>query len=157
MTAARVKQSSSHIAPNRDLAHCAGMKASHSAFLISLLLSVTQPAVAEDASRVFLIGAEPFAEMDVVDARAQPDVDGMVSVLVTLEPAAGARFGAITKAHIGKTLPISLNGKILTEPTVLESITGGAFQISGRFNLQEAGRLALQISGKPPLRDSLED
>ncbi len=133
------------------------MKASYFAFLASFSLLAIKPAVAEDVSRVFLIGSEAFAEKDVVDARAQPDIDGMVSVLVTLEPAAGARLGAITRAHIGKTLAISLNGKILTEPTVLESITGGAFQISGRFNVQEAERLALQISGKPPLRDSLED
>jgi preprotein translocase subunit SecD len=133
------------------------MKATYFAFLGSVLLLATAPAAAEDVSRVFLIGAEAFVENDIIDARAQPGIDGIVSVLVTLEPAASVRFGVITRAYIGKTLPISLNGKTLTEPVVQEAIMGGAFEISGRLTLQEAERLALQISGKPPLRDSLED
>ncbi len=133
------------------------MNASYFAFLSGCLLLWSDPSAAADATREFLIGAEPFAEKDIVDARAQPDLDGMASVLVTLDPEAWARLAAISKQFLGKAMPLALNGEILAEPMVVEPIAGGAFQISGRFTVKEAEALALKISGKPPLRDSLED
>jgi preprotein translocase subunit SecD len=145
------------LAPNLELAHHVGMKASVISFVVGTLLAASG-VLAEDATnRSFLIGTESFAQHDIVDARAQPGIDGVAFVLVTLEPAAGARFGAITKAHVGKALPIKLNGKMLMEPIVHEPVLGGTFQISGNFSLREAEALALQISGKPPLPDSLEE
>ena len=106
---------------------------------------------------MFQIGSEVFAEKDVMDARALPDIDGMVYILVTLEPAAGEKLFVLTQSQIGKALDVKLNGRILVSPTIMEPIAGGTFQISGRFSLLEGEDLARLISGKNPLPDSLDE
>lgn len=42
-------------------------------------------------------------------------------------------FEEITKANIGKTLAIYLDGAVILAPVVREAITGGQAQISGNF------------------------
>ncbi len=50
-------------------------------------------------------------------------------------------FAKITEQEIGKPLAISLDGVILSAPTVREPITDGKAVISGNFTLQEAKEL----------------
>jgi preprotein translocase subunit SecD len=97
-----------------------------------------------------------FAEGDIVDARALPDLAGMPTIMITFSGPAAKRFGVLTARRKGKPLPIMLDGKILAQPIVSEAVLRGEAQISGRWPYEEAVRLAKQISGKDPLPDDLE-
>lgn len=54
-------------------------------------------------------------------------------------------FAAITKANIGKTVAIFLDGSPISVPTVNEEITGGKAVISGSFTPAEAKELAYRL------------
>jgi preprotein translocase subunit SecD len=59
----------------------------------------------------------------------------------------GARmFGEITSRLVGKPLGIFLDNQLLTAPEVREPITQGKGQITGRFTLQEARNLVIQLN-----------
>ncbi|MBA3896346.1 MAG: hypothetical protein H0X36_04255 [Sphingomonadaceae bacterium] len=103
------------------------------------------------------IDGQPFAQNEVVDARGLPDVGGGAAILITLTPPASARLAALTRAHVGDKLIVSVDGAMVAEPVVNEEIAGGALQISGSFSLAEAVAIARRISGKDPLPDSLEE
>ena len=119
------------------------------AFAIPLLIAAGAP-------RVFTIGGEPFTQADILDARAQPDVTGHAAILITLSPEGAKRLAVLTRAGIDKPMLITLDDKLLAEPVVKGEIPDGIAQISGNFTLAEADALALKISGKAPLVDSLE-
>ena len=125
-------------------------------FVVGLFLATASWAFAKDAPGVLWFGTENFTPADIIDARAQPQLDGQVLILVTLEEPASARLFTLTQDHIGKPLPIIYQGKEIMAPVVREAIAGGTFQISGAFTMDEAKRMAFDISGKPPLEDSLE-
>lgn len=118
------------------------------------LLVMASPAF---AARDFRIGQEQFAESDIVDARALPSVDGMPVIMITFAEAAAVRVQKLTQVMVGQPLPITLDGKELTAPTVREAIAGGVLEISGLESLAEGERIARLISGKDPLPDSLEE
>jgi hypothetical protein len=113
--------------------------------MAGLFAATATVAIAEEAPGALRFGTENFVPADIVDARAQPELDGHVALLITLEEPASARLAALTKDNE------------IAAPIIVEPITGGSFQISGSFTMEEARQLALDISGKPPLADSLED
>lgn len=65
-------------------------------------------------------------------------------------------FAQITKANVGKTVAIYLDGAPISAPVVREEITGGTAQISGNFTPQEAKQLVGRLnSGALPVPISL--
>jgi hypothetical protein len=124
-------------------------------FALWLLASLVTPAQA--LARVFTIGGEMFAEPEIIDARSQPDLAGTAAIMITFSPEGAKRLAILSHDHIGKPLPIRLDGKLLAEPVVMEDIAGGVAQISGNFTVAEADALAFTISGKAPLADSLDE
>lgn len=65
-------------------------------------------------------------------------------------------FEEITKANVGKTVAIFLDGSPISVPTVNEAITGGKAQISGNFTPDEAKTLVGRLnSGALPVPISL--
>jgi SecD/SecF fusion protein len=55
----------------------------------------------------------------------------------------GARiFGDITTRSVGRQLAIILDGELYSAPVIREEIRGGSCEISGTFDLREAGQLA---------------
>lgn len=65
-------------------------------------------------------------------------------------------FAAITKANVGKTVAIYLDGQPISAPTVQQEITGGQATISGNFTPQEAKLLVGRLnSGALPVPISL--
>lgn len=103
------------------------------------------------------IGSETFAQADILDARGLPELDGS-AILITLSPEAAPRLTAVARANVGKPIPISVDGMPISAPVVREEMTDGALQITGlKLALPEAEALALRISGKPPLPDSLDE
>ncbi len=127
-------------------------------FLMAGLFAATASvAMAKEAPGALWFGTENFVPADIIDARAQPELDGHVALLITLEEPASARLAALTREYVGKPLPLIFQGKEIAAPLIVEPITSGSFQISGSFTMEEARQMALDISGKPPLADSLED
>ena len=111
------------------------------------LLTAASPAA--PSARIFSVGGEVLAEADIVDARAQPGLEGQASVLVTLEPDAALRV----RATLATPQPMRLEDMPLGE---LGELAGDSFEIAAPGDLASATALALRIAGKPPLPDSLE-
>lgn len=89
---------------------------------------------------------------------------GGTGVGVTSEPVVSiewndegsALFAEITKANIGKTIAIYLDGAVISAPVVRDEITGGKATISGSMNAQEAKELAGRLNaGALPVPISL--
>ncbi len=123
--------------------------------LAGIFLALSTPAMAGD--RIFLIAGEKFAESDIVDARAQPDLEGKAAIMISFSPEGAKRLVLLSRANVGKSIRIELDGKTLAEPFVQGEIADGVAQISGPFTLAEADALALKISGRPPLSDGLDE
>ena len=65
----------------------------------------------------------------------------------------GARFGEATTQAVGRPLAIVLDNRVISAPRILQPITGGQGQISGRFTVQQANDLAVLLrSGALPAR-----
>lgn len=55
-------------------------------------------------------------------------------------------FAELTKANLGKTIAILLDGEIISAPTVQSEITNGQAVITGKFTLQEAKDLVQKLN-----------
>ncbi|MFL2891752.1 MAG: protein translocase subunit SecD [Candidatus Pelagibacter sp.] len=85
---------------------------------------------------------------------AQPRMNNQTNETVvsfTLDRIGAKRFGKATSTGIGKQLAIVLDGKIISAPTIQDTIASGSGQISGGFTFQSATDLALLLrSGALP-------
>ncbi len=79
-------------------------------------------------------------------ADAQPGrlQTGQYVVNFTLTPKGAQEFGTYTASHIGQPLAMVLDGTVLSAPTIQSAITSSG-QISGRFTLDSATKLARQL------------
>lgn len=85
----------------------------------------------------------------VILARLEVDkYSNQPQVLVRFDKKGAAKFRKLTELTIGKTLPIVVDGVVVSEPMVRSVIPNGAVAISGDFTLLEAQELALKLS--PP-------
>jgi preprotein translocase subunit SecD len=66
-------------------------------------------------------------------------------VNLTFSAQAAKRFGNLTATNVGKTMPIFLDGTLLSCPVINEAILGGQVQISGQESAIESAKLALKI------------
>ena len=122
------------------------------------LLAAAEPAPAPThnyPTGKLTIAGEAFAPGDVLDARAIPDINKKVGIMVSLAPAAAARLEKITAALIGRPMLVALDGKTLVAELIHKPVAGGVIEIPGRWTLGEAETLARRISGKDPLPDDL--
>jgi preprotein translocase subunit SecD len=103
------------------------------------------------------IGGIAFPQSDFLDARAIFNETGGPVVLATFTPAGAQKLAQITKANVGKPLPLAIGARVLMKPIVREPILGGTIQISGIASVEEARALAKIISGKEPLPESLDE
>lgn len=108
-------------------------------------------------TRSFTIAGTPFAESEIIDARAQPGVDGKAAIMLTFDEAAAKRFSAILARNVTKEIKVILDGTIAFGIPVAEAAAAQSTLLTGDFSIAQAEALAKRISGKPPLPDSLED
>ena len=106
-------------------------------------------------ARVFTIAGEAFGEAEIVDARAQPDLAGKATIMITFDDNGRIKLARLSGANKSKPLPFVLDGQTLMAPVVTDPIIDGVAQITGMFTITEAEVIAKKISGKPPLPDSL--
>src|SRR5829696_1091021 len=55
------------------------------------------------------------------------------------------KFGQATTENVGRPLAIVLDNEVISAPRILQPITGGSGQISGRFTVQQANDLAVLL------------
>jgi preprotein translocase subunit SecD len=87
-------------------------------------------------------------------ARATLDFNQRGEPIVSLEfnPEGTKLFADITKANVGKTVAIYLDGSPISTPRVNEEITSGKAQITGTFKAEEARTLVRRLnSGALPV------
>lgn len=119
------------------------------------LIATKSKAKIATGRRVFTIAGETFSETEIVDARAQPDLSGKATIMITFDDSARIKLARLSGANKSKPLPFVLDGKTLMAPIVTDPIIDGVAQITGMFTITEAEVIAKKISGKPPLPDSL--
>lgn len=102
-----------------------------------------------------MIAGQYFAPAEVLDARALPDINGKVGIMLTLTPSAAKRLEGITAALVGRPMLVALDGKSIAAELIRKPLSGGVIEIPGRWNLSEGEALARRISGKDPLPDDL--
>lgn len=112
------------------------------------------PVQSYDTGKLTIAG-QAFAVGDVADARAIPDINKKIGVMVSLTPDAAKRLEDITASLIGKPMEVRLDGKTLGAELIRKPLAGGVIEIPGRWTLDEAEALARRISGKDPLPDDL--
>ncbi len=124
-------------------------------FIFLLLMIFAAPAFS--AERSFFVAGEAFSEAEILDARAQPELDGTSSIRITFAESATLRIATVTQRLVGKPASVALNGETVADPIVREPIRDGVLQLSGPWSIEGAVSLARKISGKDPLPDSLEE
>jgi preprotein translocase subunit SecD len=94
-------------------------------------------------------------------ATAKQDYDqqgGQPVVSFRFNPAGARVFGRITTKHEGKRFAILLDGKVISDPKIINAITGGSGQISGGFSVESANQLAILLnSGALPAKLTTKD
>lgn len=128
---------------------------SFAAVLPAIPIHAAAPAATPFPTGALTIAGAPFAVPDVLDARALPDINGKIGIMLTLTPGAAKRLGEISAALVGKPLPIALDGRLLGGEVIRRPVTSGVIEIPGRWNLTDAEALARRISGRDPLPDDL--
>ncbi len=100
-----------------------------------------------------MTGKTVLTGTDLKDARAQVGQNNQALVSLEFSSEGGDKFAKLTSLNIGKQISISLDGEVLTAPTVQEAITGGRAQITGSRTVEEAEHLAILLrSGSLPVK-----
>jgi preprotein translocase subunit SecD len=102
-------------------------------------------------SLAFLIGpavAEPLT-LDVTEATSVPDRSGNDRAVLTVRLAESSRqaFADFTKAHVGQTANVKIDGKSVIKPVIHEPMTGGVIGIAV-LSIDEGRQLAARLSSK---------
>ena len=88
----------------------------------------------------------------IKNAQASQDENGKPCVAFELNSEGSALFAEATAANVGKTISITLDGEVISAPTVNSVIAGGQGIIQGDFTAEEAQSLStLILSGALPL------
>ena len=82
---------------------------------------------------------------DLENASRGSNEFGEVVVTFRLDPAAGQRFGKLTRENVGRQMAILLDREVLTAPRIDSEIPSGMGIITGRFTAQEADDLAFKL------------
>jgi preprotein translocase subunit SecD len=109
-------------------------------------------ACSKDGSVKYLLGPAVVEGTDVTDARpGTRQGTGAWIVQLDFNSSGSAKWAEYTGANVGKQVGITLDGKVISAPTINQAIAGGT-EISGSFNQASATELANQLKyGALPL------
>jgi preprotein translocase subunit SecD len=86
------------------------------------------------------------------DSRQEFDDNGRPAVKIVFNGQGGKKFGKATSENVNKPFAIILDSSVISAPNIQTAILGGTAQITGRFTVEEANNLAIQLrSGKLPV------
>lgn len=97
-------------------------------------------------------GRAPLEGDVITNARHNVSQNGAsYEVSMSMNSEGARKWAQLTKANLGKSIAIVLDGYVYSYPTVQSEITGGSSQITGNFTTEEAQDLANVLkSGKLP-------
>jgi hypothetical protein len=72
--------------------------------------------------------------------------DGYPVIDLALSDEGAAQFADLTRRGLGRPLPISVDGAVISAPVVREPITGGSVRISGFGSRKEAEAIAARLT-----------
>ena len=99
------------------------------------------------------VGVTALTGVDLKDAHAQIDQANKNLVALEFTDEGAQKFADLTAKNIGKKIAVLLDKKVLTNPTVNESISGGKAVITGSQTIEEAQNLAILMrSGSLPVK-----
>ena len=81
----------------------------------------------------------------LVDAQPSFDQNGRPAVNFRFNPAGGRKFGVYTAENIGNPFAITLDGEVISAPTIQSHIPGGSGIITGNFTVEESTRLSILL------------
>lgn len=82
---------------------------------------------------------------DLQSAEVTFDELGRPEISFTLTGEGAKAFGDFTSANVGRYLAIALDKRVISSPVIQSPITEGRGRITGRFTLEEARSLAIQL------------
>ena len=127
------------------------------AFVLACLVPVAALSAAGEVARKLSIGGRDFTQAEIIDARAQPRLDGKSGIIMTLEAEAIKRLVGVIAVNAATPVPILLDGKLVAEPVIERAPEGDWVELRGDYSLEQAVGLARLISGKEPLPESLDE
>ena len=93
----------------------------------------------------YLLGPVLVAGKDLTDALRSSDSWGRPAVSISFNSEGAKAFGDATGRLVGKQLAIVLDGVTISAPVVNSHIRDGNAQITGRFTVDEAIRMAIML------------
>lgn len=94
---------------------------------------------------------------DLTGASPAFDQNGRPAVNFNFNATGGARFGEHTRKNVNRPFAIVLDDKVISAPRINTPILGGAGQITGNFDIQEAAELATLLeAGSLPVPLNIE-
>ncbi|MGY1838579.1 MULTISPECIES: protein translocase subunit SecD [unclassified Modestobacter] len=110
-------------------------------------------ACGEDGAVKYLLGPSVLEGTDVTDATAGTRAGtGEWIVDLSLNNSGADAWAEYTTANVGNSVAITLDGRVVSAPTINSAIVGGRTEISGNFTQAEATELANQLKyGALPL------
>ncbi|WP_222263643.1 protein translocase subunit SecD [Modestobacter marinus] len=110
-------------------------------------------ACSDDGTAKFLLGPAVIEGTDITDATAGTEsTTGAWVVNLDFNSAGSAAWAEYTAANVGNNVAITLDGRVVSAPTINGVIAGGTTQITGNFSEAEATELANQLKyGALPL------
>lgn len=97
----------------------------------------------------YLLGPSEFDNDGIAHAEPGFGHNGFPVVNIRLTPAAARLFGEMTVQMAGRQIAISLDGTVLTAPTVQTPILGGELVIHGTFDVASTTALATYLLTSP--------
>ena len=111
-------------------------------------------AVTETASLTTTVPAAPTSDKvyktimtgkDLETASVALDQYGQPEILFTLQPSGTKIFAEYTASHVGDILAIVLDKRVISAPVIQSAIPDGSGRITGRFSLEQARSVAIQL------------
>ena len=117
--------------------------------LAGLLLTGAGAAAAAATSPDIAKPAEDGRSLRLTVVTARPskaEGAGTPFLLVTFDRESAGRLRALTDANLGRILEILLDGTLLAEPRILESVAGETVQIAGGFGADAVREMARRMN-----------
>jgi preprotein translocase subunit SecD len=101
------------------------------------------------ATLLLASGAAAFAKplpLSVAKVSVVTDrITDQKSLSLELTPKSREAFGEFTTAHVGDTIDLKIDGKVVMSPRLMEPILGGVIMVSGTFEPSQLVEIGKQI------------
>jgi len=93
----------------------------------------------------YLLGKLYVGGKNLTKAETTFDQLGKPAVSISFNAEGAQLFDSATAMNVGKQIAIVLDGSVISAPVVQQRISGGNAQITGKFTVDEANRLAIML------------